>query len=519
VPLALAGLVAGGYTVAVLLTGEDFGRYIDRGTLQFPLGYRNANAAFFLIAMLPAAMLATARALDWRIRGVALATATLCLELAMLSQSRASVVAAGVGLAVLLIASRERARTAGWLLLAILPAIVVVPAVSDLFATGDAESYTGTAELRTAGRAALGGFLISLVVGAAAAFAGRRVTPSEERQRRANKAVGLGAAGAVLAAIAVFVVATGDPAGWFEDRVDEFLTQGTPEAGGAQSRFEVNAGSERDDFWRVAIEVAGDEPLLGVGGGGYHYSFLLERGENGAESVQDAHSVELEIVSELGFPGLALFALAMAAAGIGTWQSRRLGGPQALLAACALAVAAYWLAHASLDWFWTYAGVTAPVFALLGSAAAPGPKAEAGRAPTWLRRLATAAACLLAVSVFPPYLSERYVDAAFGGWREDLEAARTDLDRARSLNPLAIEPLMAEGAILRAADQDSAAIAAFEAAAAERPEEWAAHYFLALLRIGDDPKAAREELAQARELNPLSADLVELEQRIETAGG
>src|SRR5688572_21390681 len=170
VPLALAGLVAGGYTVAVLLTGEDFGRYVDRGTLQFPLGYRNANAAFFLIAMLPAAMLATARTLDWRIRGVALASATLCLELAMLSQSRASVVAAGVALALLLIASRERARTAGWLLLAIVPAIVVVPAVSDLFATGDTEAYAGTAELRTAGRAALGGFLISLVVGAAGAF-------------------------------------------------------------------------------------------------------------------------------------------------------------------------------------------------------------------------------------------------------------------------------------------------------------------------------------------------------------
>ena len=518
VPLALAGLVAGGYTVAVLLTGENFALYVDRGTLQFPLGYRNANAAFFLIAMLPAVMLATSRALDWRVRGVALAAATLALELAMLSQSRASVVAVGVALVVLMIASRERARTVGWMLLAAVPAIIVIPAVTDLFATGDIESYTGTAELRTAGRAALGGSLIALVVGAVSAFAGARVAPSEQREARANRAVGLGAIGIVMVAAVAFVVATGDPAGWFGDRVDEFLTQGTPEAGQAESRFEVNAGSERDDFWRVAIKVSGDEPLLGVGGGGFQYSFLLERGENGAESVRDAHSVELEIMSELGFPGLAMFLLAMAGAGIGAWRSRRLGGSDALLAACALAVGAYWLAHASLDWFWPYAGVTAPVFGLLGSACGPASGAD-GRlgAPTMLRRLAAGAACVLAISVIPTFLADRYVDAAYAGWRSDLERARSDLDRARELNPLSIEPLMAEGAILRASDMDEEAIAAFEEAASERPEEWATHYFLASLQIRSDPRAAREELELALDLNPLSADLVVLGQRIEAA--
>ncbi|MDQ3728137.1 MAG: hypothetical protein M3355_00960, partial [Actinomycetota bacterium] len=255
-PLALAGLGAGGYTVALLLTGDDFGRYVDRGTLQLPIGYRNANAAFFLIAMLPAVSLAASRALDWRVRGVALASATLCLELAMLSQSRGSVVAAGVGLVVLLIASRERARTVGWLLLAVLPAIVVIPAVTDLFATGDVESYSGTVELRTAGRAALSGSLIALVVGAMGALAGRRVAQSERREARANRVAGLGAIALAVAAAVAFVVATGDPARWVEDRVDEFLTQGTPGVGQAQSRFEVNAGTERDDFWRVALELS-----------------------------------------------------------------------------------------------------------------------------------------------------------------------------------------------------------------------------------------------------------------------
>ena len=91
-PLAAAGAFAGLVTV-------DHAR--DRrttratcssadGTLDFPLGYRNAEAAFFAIALFPALGLAADRELDWRLRAAALATATLCIELFLLAQSRAS---------------------------------------------------------------------------------------------------------------------------------------------------------------------------------------------------------------------------------------------------------------------------------------------------------------------------------------------------------------------------------------------------------------------------------------------
>ena len=515
VPLALAGLGAGAYAVAALLTGEDFSRYIYRGTLQFPLGYRNANAAFFLIAMLPAVMLAASRVLDWRLRGLALASATLCLELAILSQSRGSVVAGAVALVVLLIASRDRARTAVWLLLAILPALVVVPTVSDLFSTASVENYSSTVELRAAGRAALTGSLLALIIGAVAALAGRRRSRSERREALANRATGIAAIAIAAAAVLAFVIATGDPAAWVEDRIDEFLTQGTPEAGESESRFEVNAGSERDDFWRIALNLSEKDPLLGVGGGGFQYSYLRERSEEGAESVRDAHSVELEILSELGIPGLIMFITAVCAAAVGVWRGRGPGESSSLLAGCALAVGAYWLTHASLDWFWPYAGVTAPVFALLGAAAAPAAESAKGRAPTKWRLLTAGAAVLLAISVIPLHLADRYVEAAYTGWRDDLQEAQSDLERARDLNPLSVEPLMARGAILLADRKEEAAIAAFEEAALKRPEEWAAHYFLALLQARSDPEAARDELELAQRLNPLSADVAELEEKIE----
>ena len=131
--------------------------------------------------------------------------------------------------------------------------------------------------------------------------------------------------------------------------------------------------------------------------------------------------------------------------------------------------------------------------------------------------MAVGGACLLALTVIPPFLAERYVDSAYAGWRDDLDQAEADLNRAASLNPLAIEPLMARGVILLADGKDELASEAFSDAASERPEEWATHYFLALLELPDNPRAAREELEIARKLNPLSYDLVQLEQRIERA--
>lgn len=512
-PLAFAGLFAGVVAVVGMLTGDELARYVDEGTLQYPLGYRNANAAFFLIATWSAAALAASRALDWRLRALAAGAGTLCLELAMLSQSRGSLVAAVLALAVYLAVSRERARALAWLALLAAAAVVVIPALTDLYATADREAYQGTTELRAAGRAALGGAGLALALAAAAAFAGRRLAPSQARTDLGNRAVAGGGIVLIVAAAIVFVAVTRDPAGWIDDRVDEFLTQGTPGAEEASSRFTLNAGSERDDLWRVALDDGRSEPLLGTGGGGYHYSYLVNRGEDGIESVRDAHSVELEIFSELGAPGLTLFVIALGGLTVAAWRARRAGIAAAALSTCALTVTVYWLVHASTDWFWMYPALTAPVFALLGSACAPGAASETTPATRW-RRAAAIAAAALALSLVPPYLAERYLDAAYQGWRSDPGRASADLERAHNLNPLAIEPFLAAGAIAKAQGESTAAIASFEQAAEERPEEWAPHYFLATLHRRSDPERAAEELRLALDLNPLSFLLAELRERL-----
>jgi tetratricopeptide (TPR) repeat protein len=184
-----------------------------------------------------------------------------------------------------------------------------------------------------------------------------------------------------------------------------------------------------------------------------------------------------------------------------------------LLSIVALTAGAYWIVHASLDWFWPYPAVTAPVLALLGSACAPTLRATADAPRGHGRRWLTAGAVILAISAVPAYLSDRYVKDAYDEWTSDTTSAYDNLDRAEALNPLSIDPVLAEGAIARAARDRARAIDAFSQATRERPEEWAAHYNLAELFARTDPGLARRELAIARELNPYDAEVLALRRK------
>ena len=518
-PLAIAGAFAGIVTVVGMLTSDQVGRYLYEGTLEFPLGYRNANAAFFAIALWPALGLASHRSTAWPVRAAALATATLCLELAMLSQSRGSVVGGAAALCVYLLFSEDRARRLGWLALAVLPALLILPALTDLYHAGgpDARPRLALDEFRGAGRAVAFTCAGSLVIGAAAALLGRALPASARRAEVANRATLAGLVAAVLAGSIAFFVTVGNPVDWTDTRISQLVSGHDADLSGQSSRFSsLNAATRRPAIWRVALIDAREHPVLGVGGGGFLDSYLRERERNSPASVRDAHSVELENLSELGVPGLLLFIGAIGAAAVGAMRARRLGPDPALVSIVALTAGAYWLAHASLDWFWPYPALTAPVFALLGSACAP-TLAPAGGAPAARgRRWLAAGAIVLAISAVPPFLSDRYVNDAYDGWRTDASRAYDDLDRAQALNPLSVYPMLAEGAIARANGDRARAIDAFRRAATKRPEEWAAHYNLAELYARSSPRLARRELAIAKRLNPYDPEVLALQRKFAT---
>jgi hypothetical protein len=517
-PLAVAGAFAGVLTVVGMLSADTVGRYLETdATLEFPLGYRNANAAFFAIALWPALGLASRRATAWPMRAAGLATATLCIELALLSQSRASLLAAAAALAVYLLFATDRARRLAWLALAVLPALAIIPSLVDLFhvGTSDAPLRTALDELHAAGRVAAVTTLASLAIGVVAAFAGSRIPTSPRRVEIANRVTIVGLVACVVAGSVVFVNEVGSPVNWFDKRVSQLSSGRDIDVSGKSSRFSsLSASTRRPAIWRVALLDARDEPLLGEGGGGFRYSYLLERHRNSPGAVQDAHSVELENLSQFGFPGLIMFAAAITAAFVGAMRARRLGPERTWLSIIAVTAAAYWLVHSSVDWFWPYPALTAPVFALLGSACAPGFGAAGTRPPGRWRWWLTAGAAVLAISAVPPFLSERYVNNAYDEWRADPGKAYDDLDRAHDTNPLSADPLLAEGAIAQASGDRRRAIDAFHRAIDLRPEEWASYYNLARLYARRSPQRARRQLAIAKQKNPFDEQIPAFRERL-----
>lgn len=474
------------------------------GTLEYPLQYRNANAAYFAIAFWPALTLAAARTLQWWVRALAATVATTSLALALLSQSRGSYIGIAVALVAYLAVSRNRFRAAAWLTVCALPALLAVPAANDLYAAAKSGNQHHLVEsLHSAGHRVVIVVALALLFSLLALRAEPRMPAVRKPSWATPRAGRLALVAGLVALLVSFIAAVGNPADWIGHKFDQFEA-GEPDFSKSSNRFTLNAGSNRSDVWRVALDAGKDNPVLGDGAGGFQYRYTHDRHE-ASQIARDAHSFELEYFSELGIPGLLLVLAAVGATLAGMLRSRKLGPRAATVVAGAVAAGAYWASHTSIDWFWPYPAVTAPVFALAGAACAPAMRTLGERSPHGGNRLAIGICALaLAISIVPLFLSDRYVDASYASFRTDPAAAYGDLDRAAQLNPLSDQPLLARGAIANRLGDRAAAIDAFRDAVRKRPEEWAGHFFLAQLYAPADTARAKAELARVRELNPLS---------------
>jgi hypothetical protein len=119
-----------------------------------------------------------------------------------------------------------------------------------------------------------------------------------------------------------------------------------PAQGTTAQRF-ADIGSNRADYWRVAVDTFAGAPLAGVGSSGFRVEWLRER--DVAEGVVDAHSLYLETAAELGLVGLALLAALLAGVAI---CARRLATRDPALAAGPCAALAALALHAGIDWDW-----------------------------------------------------------------------------------------------------------------------------------------------------------------------
>jgi hypothetical protein len=504
--LALLAVGAGVAAVAVVSTivigtGTHALRYLhDDGTLLYPIGYRNANAAFWLIGAWPLLILAVRSRIAWPLRAAMLAAVTMLAELTILCQSRGSLPAAAISLAIVVLLSRQALKTALFALVAAIPAIPATPALLKVFQHGTADAgsipllhHSAVAILlSTLGSLALA----SLVLG----LGERNVSLAPRTTRQLSWIGGAVVVVVVVIAGAVFVAHEGGPAKFVDQRVSE-LKEGTPDLRSQGARFGVNIASNRGDIWRVALDEWEEDPIRGGGAGSWQVKYL--RDKTVYTPAEDPHSVEMLMLSEFGLPGFLLFFGFLGGAVLAAWRSRRLGPASVTLAAGALAAAAQWFVQASYDWLFFYPGVTAPAIFLLGAAAAPAAHRNAARL-----RAAPLAACLgavlvVAVAAGALFLSVRYTDQAANEWRTDLGAAYADFDNAASLDPFAVEPLLSKGAVAREVGDTKTAVRSFEEALERQSDNFSAHYLLGLTLTRSRPRQALAQLAVAHRLNPL----------------
>ena len=478
--LAMIGLAA---YVALHLdaaSSASLGTLLPFGRLTYPSGYANANAAQWLMAFWPALLLARSRSLPWALRGVLAGGAVLLAEVALLSQSRGSLYATPVVLVLVFALLPGRARTFA----------LLVPVAAGVGAAAPAVLRVGNhlrddavvpATLHTALTVTLvAALVVAMVVALGAAVEDGLALP-DASARRIRSGVGVVAIVTLVAVLAGGWIAAGDPLARAHHAWETFKSGRGYAANSGGSRLTSGLGSNRYDFYRVSLDEFTGHPLVGIGADNFQQQYLLHRRSD--ETPRYPHSVELRTLVQTGLTGTLLALVGLGAALLAGGRALR-GHPArerdplgSFVAAAALGGFAYWAVHGSVDWFWEFAGLGAPAFAMLGLACALAPRASPSGAPAsrdataarhlLLRpRLAIAAGLLLAVAVVvslaAPWLSRLQIQSAARVWRTAPQTAYARLDDAASLDPLSDEALVVSGNIavrlgdLRRADREFA---------------------------------------------------------------
>jgi hypothetical protein len=344
--LAAGALIVIGYGISErLLPGVlHFQRSLDAlGRLEQPLTYWNAMGELAALGLVLCARIAGDAGREAWVRAAAAgAAAPLGMGL-YLSFSRGALFACAAGLLTLVVLVRRREQLRAVLVSVAAGALAAVAAAPFKALT----SLSGAHATRERDGAIVFGLLSVIVVAAALgqAWLARRERPAVLKLPRRAPLIALVA---ICGGLALAIV------------VGAKETSGGAISPGA-SRL-VTLQSNRYNYWRVAMRAFSAEPLHGVGAGGWAVWWLRHRPN--AEFAQDAHSLPIQTLAELGVVGLALLAAFLAGIGLAARKAYRYGPA---LAAGPTAGFVVWIAHAPLDWDWQMPALTLIAIVLAGA--------------------------------------------------------------------------------------------------------------------------------------------------------
>lgn len=470
--------------------------------LRDPIGYWNGLALLAAIALPLALWVAVRREHPRPARAAAVLLLFVATVTLLLTYSRGGVVVALVLVAVYLAIVPQRVEAIAALALS-LPAAIVVSAwaFSQPGLVDDRQPYDD----RLRAGVLLG--VVLVVVGGAVAAAAQFVLAREDRLRprvRWELSVSRLAAGAAAALVVVVLAASGGhPIDWVRDGFREFANP-VSAAGSDPTRLGSLNSNSRWTWWKEAWQLFEDEPIGGTGAA----SFAVARRPIRVNTTFaiEPHNIALQFLSETGIVGFFLFTGVAAAAAAGVVTAiRRLPALEAA-AASALAVAVLgYLLHALIDYDWDFIALTAPVMLVLGILLAAGrvPRPRAP-APLWaVAPVLVAAAAMFSLAA--PWVAARDVDDAYAAIEDGQTGeALTQARRARRLNPVSIEPLLALAAAEEARGSRAAALERYVQAVELQPLNWQSWYELGRFELGVGLRGpGLRHLRRARELDPL----------------
>jgi hypothetical protein len=498
---AIAIACAAGLTTRLLPDVWSVQSNIQADRLGYPVTYWNTLGLMATLCLVACLHLSSWDRSRW-VRVLAAAFLPVAAATLYFTFSRGAIVLAAVGVVGYLTLARPRGAVAA-LLSVTGPTIAVLLACysADVLNTERAASAAGQAE----------GHEVAVVVGAAILVAAAlrwlllrldrrldavRLAPPARRR--------LAVVTALVVVVGVLGVAGGAAAsGWAGDQLDRFSSdEVVSNQGDRRGRLASLGNNGRLEHWKVSLESFQAEPLHGTGAGTYPLEWMRLRPY--AFNVVDGHSLYSEVLGELGIVGLALVLALLATLMVGA--ARRMRGEDRATGAVILVVIALWAMQAGIDWMWEMPVVTLPVLMLgamtLGHRARV---ADAVAAPGRLPRILVGLGVLILVST--PALvaiSQNRLDAAVAAYRSgDCEAAVDHALDANEPMPVRPEPLIILGYCDARLGKPGLAVDAFQAAIRRDPQNWQAHYGLAIVQAvaGQDPRPAARD---ARLLNPLS---------------
>jgi hypothetical protein len=450
---------------------EDYGRI---ARLRGPIGYWNALALLGDVALPLGLWLAT----RYRAAG-ALLVYGWAVAIA-LTYSRGGIVVALVVVGAWLVLSHLWLSGLATLVSAGIPAAGVIALAFALTGvTSDGASHATRVHDGLV-------FGAALIAGAAVAAALSAIPPPEPLPSVRRTAIAL-----VIVAVAVaFLIGGFRARAWW----NEFTAPPTSELANSPGRLTEAGSNHRWVWWQEAWRGFRAHELAGTGAGSFEFTNLRYRAST-LDRALEPHDVPLQFLSETGAVGLVLFLLSGLALVL---AARSLTDPEIALA---LALPAY-LLHSLVDIDWDFAAVTAPVFLMAGAVAVRPIERPRRSAPAALAAAGIALAVLSSLAAV--WLGDRWTGDAEDALASHPARAVTLAKRARSVQPLSIDPIFAQALAEQVRGHLGETLGLLQEATRLQPENAEAWFRLGEFdfRVRNCPRAALPELERFTELNP-----------------